>query len=227
MVGRTAIKGLILSCLLAYQIPLFAQIQVSPSHTLTLNMYYNDLDYDSLALINNSTSKITLTWKRISVDTSGGSYFDMCASGNCYFNIPDSGTFPEIKPTEHGWLGLHFWAGAGPGYAKARIYVYEANAPLNGDTLTFVLNAVGANNVQEKELLGKIQVYPIPANDKIQLTSNGVKLIYADLWNAVGEKIRSADPTKPIPVADLAPGHYFLRLYNEKGLIGTKKIVKQ
>lgn len=207
----------------------------TPGTTFTINMGFNDLQYDGIEWTNNSNQTIIFHWQKIEEDTTGGSYFDMCASGNCYIGIPDTGSF-NVYPTlagQIGWLKFHFWSGNIPGISKVKMYIYETSAPSNGDTLLYILNVnQNANGIAQNNLNPDLTVYPNPANEKlfIDITNrNSDETLYAFIINSIGQTIYSEELNhlqNNISLTTLSEGIYILQLTNKrKEIIHTKKII--
>jgi len=207
----------------------------SPGKTFIVNQGLNDLWYGGIEWTNNSAQTLVLHWQKIKVDTMGGSYFDMCASGNCYLGIPDSGSY-NVYPTlpgQIGWLKMHFWSGSVPAICVAKIYVYEASFPNSGDTLTFILNVNQANGISQNDSDEKFDVYPNPANENliIDFTNNNFEQpIELSIINSLGQSVYlkkfNSFSKNNIDVSALANGVYIIQLMNDKKeFLQTKKII--
>ena len=76
----------------------------------------------------------------------------------------------------------------------------------------------------------KLQVYPIPANDvlnidMIELPSSEKSII--KIKDLLGKTVLENELNKQINIKDLKPGIYFLHFYNQEKLIAMQKIIKQ
>lgn len=209
---------------------------LTTGNVFTINMGFNDLQYDGLEWTNSSSQTLDLYWERIEVDTVPGSTFDMCASGDCQMFIPPTGSYNAYPtlPGQVGFLKMHFWTGNTPGVSKARIYIYESSAPNNGDTLTFILNINQANAINQNSINNNlISVYPNPANDYLHINFNGVdieKVKEIKIVNTIGQVVfidsQKIVDNQKIDVSGLSNGVYLLQLTNyNNNIIQTKKII--
>lgn len=219
----------ILFTLWVFQTTVFAQFTYSPDKVFVQNSALNALDYDGINITNNSNSKVLLKWKKISVDTCGGCYFDLCASGECYLGIPDSGTYNDmINPGQQGFLKMHFWTFDIECTSSSKVYIYDAANPNNGDTLTFILNASKLNSLIDLSSKNTgIQITPIPTTDKIFL--KGIQNIpyQINLFDLNGNELIRMDNflnEQALDVSPLHSGSYFLQI-KSGGDITNKKIL--
>jgi hypothetical protein len=142
--------------------------------------------------------------------------------------IPASGSFPPIKPGGFGFAGVHLWTGNITATCTAKIWVYKAGDFANGDTLTYILNAIHGNGIElNKDNDFVVSLYPNPATDKIciQTGLNNVKEIKISIYNVLGEIIFRKSTSNTgfnIPLDNFTKGIYFLRLD-----AGNKTVVKK
>ena len=74
----------------------------------------------------------------------------------------------------------------------------------------------------------QLSVYPNPATDHITVSFPNMQNGKLFIYNIVGEQIMSrelADETSNISVAGLAKGIYMVRVTDDKGIVGTKKLI--
>ncbi len=206
----------------------FAQYAISPNDTLERTLPFYSLTYDSIHLANTSGGKLNLGWKLVTYDTLNGTYFDFCASGNCWLGVPDSGSFPMIDPGDFGWAGFHFWVGSSTATARTRIYVYDKdNLSSSGDTLTIILNAVSGNGVNNISLENQIFVGPNPTKGIIEISSKSIPINAVEVFNLVGERVyySKLDFNNAIlNLTALNDGIYFTTFHSGNSII-TKKII--
>ena len=191
------------------------QYSFSPSTTLIKNQPLDTLTYDSIHIANGSASTLLLDWQLISSDTTGGSYFDFCTSGNCFFGIPNTGSFPAINPGEFGWIGMHFWTGHIPGTSTAKIWMFEKGNPSIGDTLTFILNASGTNGIANLDKSDQISIGPNPSKGIIEITNMKDRGNQILIYNRLGQKVFSLDrgaQEASIDLSSFPNGIYFIEV---------------
>lgn len=207
-----------------------AQYSFSPSKTLIKNQSFNSLSYDSIHIANNSSDTLFLNWELLQYDTLGGSYIEFCSSGNCWLGIPATGSFPAIEPGGFGWAGVHFWTASLTVTCTAKIYIYKEHSLTNGDTLTYILNALHGNGIEKNDQLkNSITVYPNPASDKVSILfeNNKAEEIPVSLYNILGEIVYSTSCNKSfieIPLESISKGIYFIKISSGNGDY-VKKIV--
>jgi hypothetical protein len=168
-------------------------------------------------------------WKTLEYNTTGGSYFDFCASGICYTGFPLTGSFPLIAPGASGWVGAHFSTGNIPVCITAKVLLTEGLSE-TGDTVTFILhatNAAGIENIKSQE--DTYSIYPNPVKEKLSIksTSANVKEIRILLYNILGKVVYNAKgpgSLTEIPVNAISEGVYFLKIGSENKDF-VKKIV--
>jgi len=203
-----------------------------PGDTFVINQGLNDLQYDGIEWTNNTNQTMILSWKRIELDTIPGSMMDFCASGECFIGLPDTGSshcFPTA-PGQNGWFKFHYWSGSTAGTSKARIYIYEATNPNNGDTLTYIFNMNSLNTITEnsKEL---ISFYPNPVVDVIKFNIKNNQINYkVSVINAVGQSVKEIEISysdNSLDLSTLKKGVYFITIRdNQNKIIQKNKIIK-
>ena len=91
------------------------------------------------------------------------------------------------------------------------------------------LDTTIANSIGEEALSQMVSVFPNPASDKIQISSS-VSFSRIIVWDQLGQTIelkKNNGKEGQIQLTDMAPGIYYLSLYNEDGsLFKTIKFVK-
>jgi hypothetical protein len=69
------------------------------------------------------------------------------------------------------------------------------------------------------------QLYPNPAREKV--TIEGIETAKAQVYNALGQLVKTVRGTNEIDIADLAKGVYLLRITDADGKVYTNKITKR
>ncbi len=226
-------KRITIFCLLTVTFSLlaesaFAQLAYTPGKVFSMYLNKNSLHYDGIKIHNQGALPVSLHWTLVSVDTIPGSYFDFCASGDCYIGIPQVGTFPVIQPSDSGWAAMHFWTGNTVGTCKAVVFVYEQGNEPAGDTLTFFLHVTEPNSTKKSEKKSTTwEVFPNPATDYFQLPLGNTQYTYS-LFDITGKSVLkgTALGNTKVSVVDLPYGVYMLNITDESGQVHTKKIVR-
>lgn len=202
-----------------------AQLNYTPSKTFVMYLNKNKLHYDGIMIHNLSNDTIKLKWSLVSIDTIPGSYFDFCASGDCYLGIPATGSFPNMNPLDSGWAKMHFWTGNITGTCKAVLYVYELGNSENGDTLTYYLHVTEPNTVAEAKTSVVFSVYPNPANNNICIRMPAETIYRYYVYDITGKEVISekGKGNCNVPLGTLVNGLYVLSVKDSSGKVQTKK----
>lgn len=232
MKSQFPLNGLFLSGIIIFFLTTAtnAQYAFSPSTILMKNQTLDTLTYDSIHIANNSGSTLFLDWKLISSDTIGGSYFDFCGSGNCFLGIPDSGSLPPIGQGQFGWIGMHLWTGHFPGTCTAKLWVFQQGNPGIGDTLTFILNATGANGIDVVNKSDEVTIGPNPSSGIIQISNLKSLEDRICIRNSVGEAVYSSNNTfntEMIDLGSLSTGIYFIEIYQQDDFFARKIVLNK
>jgi len=233
---KSALKILVVAISLLFMAKVNAQsYSLTSGNVFTINMGLNNVQFDGLEWTNISSQILVLNWQTIEIDTVPGSSFHLCASGECYIGMPDTGSyfyFPTL-PGQIGWMKFHIWTGSTPGVSKLRAYIYEASAPNSGDTLTFIVNINQANGIEQNKSNESFAVYPNPADEKLIIDFAQYsfdELIDVSILNELGQlvhsdKISKAEKNK-VNTSFLANGMYIVQFTNhKKEIIQIKKII--
>ncbi|MCX6230134.1 MAG: T9SS type A sorting domain-containing protein [Bacteroidetes bacterium] len=204
-----------------------AQYTITPSDTINVYQDFNLIAYYSVNINNTTSDSLQMHWRTLQYDTTGGTYFDFCASGICYTGFPLTGSFPIIAPGGHGWAGAHFRTGNIPVSVTAKVLLTEGLSE-TGDTVTFILhatNTAGLENIKSVE--NPFSIYPNPVKDKISIKSNSDKAVEIRilLYNILGEIIydnKGRSSLTEIPVEKIPEGIYLLKIRS-----GSKDYVKK
>ena len=86
------------------------------------------------------------------------------------------------------------------------------------------------SNLNESNIIiNDIHLYPNPAKHILVLEHNSSDSVIIELYNLYGQKVISVETTENktmIPISHLMNGVYLLKAYTEKGLLDTRKFVK-
>jgi len=145
------------------------------------------------------------------------------AEGLVGFNVYhafDGGDFEVLAfVDETTYTHIYPYAGLQQYYVTA-VYVTEESEPSN--TIEVLTTVIG------EDISQKIEVYPIPASDRLNIKSpaviDGVK-VYNHLGQLV-EEIIVLSKIVNLDISDLETGVYFFKLTTEKGLVIKKVIVE-
>ncbi|WP_299761189.1 T9SS type A sorting domain-containing protein [uncultured Dokdonia sp.] len=95
----------------------------------------------------------------------------------------------------------------------------------NTETCTQNLIIEEVLSVQDVSIESAISLYPNPATDVIQITSE-IALTNVEVYNINGQLVLTSNPVAEINISKLSSGVYFVTLYSETSFI-TKKLIKK
>lgn len=205
---------------------------LSPGKTFVIAMDTNQLNYNGIRINNISSNDQDFTWELLLKDTLMDCEFDLCNSGICFNNLPETGTMPTITPGTQGFLKMHMFTGQTNGINTIK-YVLKNAALASSDTLTFIINvgnSTGLKNYNEESF--KATVYPNPTNDEttIFISSVDQSEVTVSVVNNVGQIIYSRLETLNkgsdkviLDTKNLVTGLYSIVITAEKGSV-TKKL---
>ena len=226
------LKHLILIFLLL-QIKVFAQNYVfSPGKVFTANLDTNQLNFNGIRITNTGTTDLDFTWELILKDTLTDCEFDLCNSGICYNNLPQTGVMPAIPPGQAGFLKLHMFSGLTNGVNTIK-YVLNNAALLSSDTLTFLITVGTATTILDLDKLNNtVFLYPNPANNETVLSFSLLQesTVAVNIINTVGQVVYTSSSvliaginTMQVDTKNYAPGIYNVVITSATGSV-TKKL---
>lgn len=206
----------------------------NPGKIYTITVDTSQNNFGGIEVLNTGSQNLNLTWRLNFTDTLIDSYFQLCNSGICFLNLPNSGNMPTIVPGDYGWIKFHMFSGKTTGTNKIK-YVLK-NSSIQADTLTFIINVVaGATAVKElKNVKDNVILYPNPssAETTIQLNLSEPSETSISLLNASGQCIYKTSSeynvgnnlifldTKKYP-----SGIYTITIITKNGIINKKLVV--
>ena len=196
--------------------------QLQPDDTLTATLQYYNLNSFYIYQLNTQSDTITLKWKHLSHDIPAGWEYSLCDNIACYPSIPDSNTMHPVAPGELGYMGFSVLADTGSGQAVLRVYVYDAQHPNEGDTLTWIVTGAWTG-VNEVATTKPFYIYPNPCVNKmlVDLSEMDVKPVMFETFDAGGKRCQTGflqgGTRSTLAVGELPPGSYFIRLRSDDG----------
>ena len=94
-------------------------------------------------------------------------------------------------------------------------------------TCTFKVNHY-LDDINETELKKKINIYPNPTKDVLQIeVSDNTEIESIELFNLSGKRVKSFNNSdRNLNISDLSSGAYFLRISTTKGGLAEKIIIE-
>lgn len=134
----------------------------NPGTNFIAAMDTNQLNYDGIRITNTGTTDLDFTWELLLKDTLIDCEFDLCNSGICFNNLPETGIMPTIIPGQQGHLKLHMFSGQSEGINTIK-YVLKNSNLSSSDTLTFIINVGNVTGLKDFNKTGiKTFIYPNP-----------------------------------------------------------------
>jgi hypothetical protein len=202
----------------------------TPNDTVQIAAYMEDLETLTISQLNTSADTITLKWKRVSTSVPANWDASICDNMICNTSLVNSGAMNPVVPNDYGFLLLHVTAHVNYGTAIIRYSVWDENYPAVKDTLTFIMTVNPPLGVDETENKNAFSISPNPANDNINIVSNGqtgFTYFISDISGRVIRKENSETNTSFVPVNNLQNGIYNISVIDKDKAINTKKIVVQ
>ena len=75
---------------------------------------------------------------------------------------------------------------------------------------------------EEETSLVQVTCYPNPAKEKV--TINGIEVAEVQVYNALGQLVKTVRNSNEIKISDLTEGVYLLRITDAKGVSQTERI---
>lgn len=225
-------KSVVLLFLLL-QLKVFAQNYVlSPGKVFTANLDTNQLNYNGIRITNTGTTDLDFTWELILKDTLTDCEFDLCNSGICFNNLPETGVMPTLMPGQVGYLKMHMFSGQTNGVNTIK-YVLKNASLLSSDTLTYLITVGNATTILDLDQLHHtVLLYPNPAQNETMLTVllSEESTVTVRIINAVGQVVydslshlKAGTNTLQLDTENYTSGIYNVVISSATGAI-TKKL---
>ncbi|MBC7696071.1 MAG: T9SS type A sorting domain-containing protein [Burkholderiales bacterium] len=204
----------------------------SPGKTFIMAVDTSQLNYNGIRITNTSSTDLDFTWELLLKDTLIDCEFDLCNSGICFNNLPESGAMPSIMPGTQGFLKMHMFSGQSNGINTIK-YVLKNAALASSDTLTFLINVgntTGLINYNEASI--KATIYPNPTVNETAVTIDLADQldVTVNVLNGVGQVVYHSMVTLnaslnkiTLDTEKFASGLYNVVIASEKGSV-TKKL---
>jgi hypothetical protein len=138
----------------------------------------------------------------------------------CFENTDGvGGSFVERLVAEPGWAGPHSVHGAN---IDDDNYIDIFSAWLESDHIGWHEDILG---IDDYELLD-FSVYPIPTSRMLYIQS-ATPIVQIEIYNLMGQLVMSNTDQEEINISSVSQGIYFVKVMDENGDFGTKKVVKK
>lgn len=206
----------------------------SPNDSIVLNLpgnYYSELP---IYQVNQTNDTLQLGIEVVYNDVPSGWDGMICVFGKCLGTILPVGstdTQSDVWGNNQGMVRLT----VNPfndttSTAMLRIYCYDLNFPLTGDTLTWILNS-SPTSVTEYELAAeKVTVYPNPAKGFVNINQLPTETAVISIYDISGKLVKQINPTATkalINLNDLKVGVYQINIIGNDNSMVSKKLMVQ
>lgn len=209
----------------------FAQTySIVPNDTISVYGVFEDLETLIIQQHNNSTSTINLKWEKVSESVPASWVATVCDNSVCYPSLVDSGMMNPVSPAGDGFLLLHVTPRLNYGTAIIRYSVWDDASPAVKDTLTFIIIADPTAGISDTENKFTFSIYPNPATDRINITSNlqqGFRYLISDALGKEVEKGFSSTNSFLVAMENFPDGIYRVTILSESNLGKSKPFIVQ
>lgn len=200
---------------------------ISPSSVLTESVETGKSVDMQIDFNNTADTTLTIDWVELSNSFHANWQVVMCDYGNCWPQVPSSGTMIDIPKGGKGFIKLtispqtHIWNG------ECSFKIVQPG--FDPDTVTFNVSSIVG--IEDWQLEEKVSIYPNPSTDYVALEAlegaleNGSVEI-TDIRGAVmlSQQVASQSEIR-MDVTGLPEGFYIFRYSTENGTV-AKKILK-
>lgn len=178
-------------------------------------------------IINQLNTPIEMGWDLISNTLPGNWDYVFLYNGSC---CPASGmysndTLDTISANGQGYLRLYLDPIYNSGTGTLKLWVYETNNPLIGDTVTYTINASPLVIADRVETVSW-NIYPNPASAILFVDGEkGIVRVY-DLSGSEVISSITVNGKSSIPLRDLPSGTYHITFEMENGMRSYKLFIK-
>lgn len=177
-----------------------------------------------------SPEAIQYNWELISNTLPASWSYSLCDYGGCAVGIPASGSMSPITQSEAqngvtGWFKLNLTTGSNAGSGKVEIYVYDANDPTRGDTVSWEISWDPQTASVDQTDLVDFSIFPNPTNDKFSIKGKGTYT--AQVFNSLGEEVLFIEGNEEslVDVSTLKKGVYIVAIKTSDNEVISKRLV--
>ena len=175
--------------------------------------------------------------------------FEMVGGGTySYFQYYEE--YIRAKFTENGWGISMLWEEDMPGVGRAVAYTEDDGLSwtfysgyglptyrlydIDGTDTTFYISCAGGNVLKSRQftLMGTgenvsqvVTIYPNPATDRVVI--EGIEAAEVNVYNALGQVVKTVLGTNEIDLSGLVDGVYLLRIMDAEKKVYTNRITKR
>lgn len=190
-----------------------------PNDTILISGMLEDLQTLTIQQLNTSKDTINLQWKKLKADLPDDWEASVCDNSFCYTRLVESGAMNPVYPDDYGMVLLHITPKINYGESIIQYSVWDAIAPEEIDTLTFILKVEKLTDVSaEQETI--VKIFPNPTNDILNISNNSIDLntyYIRDIFSRIVLSGQLTSNINKVALQSLASGFYSIEIKDRNG----------
>lgn len=209
------------------------RFELSPSNGWDLEYYKDDYSSNWIYLTNLTTESLSFRWRLISNTFPAKWSMSLCDLGSCFPFPPDSN---DMDPTTLGgdaYFICHTAYNGIVGTGELKLFVFEIGDEANGDTVTYKYTTTNVVGVKKHNLPDyRFTLFPNPATDILYLsTEESADVSVVEIYCSIGQRVYNTETdsrnvANGIPIRQLSPGIYHVKVLFENGKLGSSTFYK-
>lgn len=203
-----------------------------PSDTVIATLANSTTGQYYMKQVNNTGGVLSLDIEVVANTIPAGWDGMVCLQGICLGFIPPVGhtaSQVDLNANDTGYVRLTVDPMTVGGGGELRIYVFDVNFPLDGDTLTWIINP-NPTSVENISNLIEAKISPNPSNGLVNIHSES-RISKVEIYSLTGHLIYSENNANSnklkINVGSFPSGIYMLKLLGEDNSLGIQKLTVQ
>ena len=203
-----------------------------PTDTIVATLANSTTAQYKMKQVNNTGGVLSLDIEVVKNTIPAGWDGMVCLQGICLGYIPAVGftaSQADLNANDTGYVRLTADPMTVGGGGELRIYVFDVNFPLDGDTLTWIINPA-PTSVNEVNSNLSANISPNPSKDIVAIISES-KMISIKIYSLKGELVHSIDGINSkelkVNVKQFPLGIYLVRIEGESNNFNSQKLIVQ
>ena len=218
-----------LLCLAASTTALSQDFSFTPDTLLEENALMENYNTYQIDIVNETSSTLTLSWRRLTQDQPESWVAYICDNNICYDDIPINGDMIPFAADETAFLKL----GVNP-YQETGTGIYQFLVFPTGDisaaqTVTFIIHAGMPNSIQEPSIW-TLNIGPNPFNDQIHINNPNGEEVSLYFYDALGKLIHTVSLASrdklSIDASSWPSGPIFLKAFAKGEQLFSNQLIK-
>lgn len=203
-----------------------------PNDTIVATLANSTIAQYKIQQVNNTGGVLSLDIEVVGNTIPVGWDGMVCLQGICLGHIPAvgfTGSQANLNANDTGYVRLTADPMTVGGGGELRIYVFDVNFPLDGDTLTWIINPAPTSIKEVKSKLSA-NISPNPSKDIVSIVSES-KMNSIKIYSLTGELVHSIDVINSkelkIDVKQFPLGIYLVRIEGDSNNSSSQKLIVQ